>query len=149
MTTGRIAKASITIAAPRHKVWRALVNPLAIKRYMFGTTVRSDFRAGSTISWKGEWEGKSFEERGTILTLHPNETLTYTQMSGRQGLWGKPASVHTVTMTLSPAGNQTHVELTQDNNADDDALAHSEEKWVMMLMGLKRFVESQPDASSY
>jgi hypothetical protein len=113
---------------------------------MFGTTVRSDFREGSTITWKGEWQGKPYEERGSILTLHANETLTSTQMSGRTGLWGKPASVHTVTITLSPAGKQTYVELTQDNNADDEQLAHSEEKWVMMLMGLKRFVESQPES---
>jgi len=32
-----LAKTSLTINAPRIKVWDALVNPEAIKQYMFGT----------------------------------------------------------------------------------------------------------------
>jgi uncharacterized protein YndB with AHSA1/START domain len=50
-----IARASVTISVPSEKVWDALVNPEAIKQYMFGTNVVSDWREGSPISWRGEW----------------------------------------------------------------------------------------------
>jgi hypothetical protein len=33
------------------------------------------------------------------------------------------------------------VSLTQDNNADERALAHSEKNWGAMLEGLKKYVE--------
>jgi uncharacterized protein YndB with AHSA1/START domain len=51
-----IASSSITIDAPVAQVWDALVNPAAIKQYMFGTNVISDWKKGSAIVWKGEWK---------------------------------------------------------------------------------------------
>jgi uncharacterized protein YndB with AHSA1/START domain len=39
MPANLTARASITINAPNAKVWDALVNPAAIKKYMFGTNV--------------------------------------------------------------------------------------------------------------
>lgn len=50
MNNNLIARASITINAPAEKVWSALVNPEAIKQFMFGTNVATDWRAGSTIT---------------------------------------------------------------------------------------------------
>jgi uncharacterized protein YndB with AHSA1/START domain len=42
MEINLIAKASISIDAPRLQVWEALVNPEAIHQYMFGTHVVSE-----------------------------------------------------------------------------------------------------------
>jgi uncharacterized protein YndB with AHSA1/START domain len=39
MNKGFIARASTSIHAPLDKVWKALVDPHAIKQYMFGTNV--------------------------------------------------------------------------------------------------------------
>jgi uncharacterized protein YndB with AHSA1/START domain len=44
-----IAKALVTIDAPLAKVWAALVDPKAIREYMFGTNVVTDWREGSPI----------------------------------------------------------------------------------------------------
>jgi uncharacterized protein YndB with AHSA1/START domain len=145
--TDRIARARITIAAPREKIWRALVNPVSIKRYMFGTTVRSDWREGSAITWSGEWDGRPYEDKGTIVTLHKDKVLAYTHFSGRSGKPDRPENYHTVRITLTTEGDQTEVILSQDNNQDDEERAHSENNWVMMLMALKRFVEVLPEPS--
>jgi activator of Hsp90 ATPase-like protein len=53
----------------------------------------------------------------------------------------KPENHHTVTIELSPEGKQTHVSLTQDNNASEQERAESEKNWEMMLTSLKKFVE--------
>jgi len=61
------AKAKTTIHAPTSKVWDAITKPDLIKQYLFGTDVISDWKVGSPIIYKGEWEGKAFEDKGKIL----------------------------------------------------------------------------------
>jgi uncharacterized protein YndB with AHSA1/START domain len=136
-----IARSSITVAAPPDKVWHALVTPAAIKQYMFGTTVVSDWKEGSPIVWKGEWQGKRYEDKGVIRQLSPGRALQYTHFSPLAGLPDRPENYHTVTIQLSPEGNHTRVSLTQDNNPTEDARSHSEKNWGVMLGGLKKFLE--------
>ncbi len=136
-----LARASININAPCEKVWNALVNPEAIKQYMFGTNVVSDWYEGSPIIWKGEWQGNSYEDKGVILQLKPERTIQYSHFSPLSGLPETPDNYHTVTIELSANGNQTQVLLAQDNNATEEARAHSEKNWGMMLAAMKKFLE--------
>ncbi len=136
-----IAKASTTINAPIAKVWDAFVNPQVIKKYMFGTTVVSDWKEGSPITWKGEWEGKAYEDKGVILKIEPERLLKYSHFSPLSGQPDVPESYHHVTVELSRQGKQTAVSLSQDNNATEEARQHSEKNWKMMLAGLKEQLE--------
>ncbi|HEY9013863.1 MAG TPA: SRPBCC domain-containing protein [Gemmatimonadales bacterium] len=140
-TSNLIARASITVTAPPEQVWSALVTPAAIKQYMFGTTVTSDWKEGGPITWKGEWQGRKYEDKGKILQFKPGRALQYTHFSPLAGLPDRPENYHTVTIQLSPEGSATRVSLTQDNNPTEEARAHSEKNWEMMLQGLKKFVE--------
>ena len=141
MDKNLIARASITINAPSINVWNALVNPKAIKQYMFGTNVVSDWKEGSPIVWKGEWQGKSYEDKGVILQFKPGRTIQYSHFSPLSGLSDKPENYHTVTIELSNEGTQTRVSLSQDNNPTEQAREHSEKNWGMMLTALKKFLE--------
>jgi uncharacterized protein YndB with AHSA1/START domain len=136
-----IARALVTLDAPAAKVWDALVNPDAIKQYMFGTNVTTDWKEGSPITWKGDWQGKSYEDKGVLLKVKPEHTLQYTHFSPLAGLPDKPENYHTVTIELSENGEQTEVSLSQDNNPTEEAREHSEKNWQMMLAGLKKFLE--------
>jgi len=141
MNTNLIARASITINPPNAKVWDALVNPEAIKEYMFGTHAVSDWQEGSPIVWKGEWQGKPYEDKGAILQLKPGRTLQYSHFSPLSGLPDNPDSYHTVTIELSGEGTETHVALAQDKNSTEEEREHSEKNWEMMLTSLKKSVE--------
>jgi len=141
MDKNLIATASISINVPSGKVWTALVTPEAIKQYMFGTNVVSDWREGSTIVWKGEWQGKAYEDKGVILKFKPGQTLQYSHFSPLSGLPDKQENYHAVTIELSTDGNQTLVSLSQENNATEEARARSEKNWAMMLTALKKFLE--------
>jgi uncharacterized protein YndB with AHSA1/START domain len=136
-----IAKAAVNVDAPSATVWDALVNPEAIKQYMFGANVVSDWHEGSSITWKGQWEGKPYEDTGTIRKIKPERLLQYTHFSPLSGLPDRRENHHTVTITLSDQGKRTHISLEQDNNPTEQARAHSEKNWGMMLTGLKQFVE--------
>ncbi len=136
-----IAKASLSIRAPTAKVWDALVNPEMVKQYLFGTNVECDWRAGSPIVWRGEWQGKTYEDRGTILRARPQRLLEYTHFSPLSGLADVPENYHRVTIQLSDEGANTHISLAQDGNRTDEARAHSEKNWNMVLEGLKKLLE--------
>jgi uncharacterized protein YndB with AHSA1/START domain len=143
MAKDLIAKAATTINAPGTRVWDALVDPVAIKQYMFGTNVVSDWRENSPIVWQGEWQGKPYEDKGVILQFKPGQMLQYSHFSPLSGIPDKPENYHTVTVELSADGNQTRVSLAQDHNATEEERAHSEENWGMMLAALKKFVEQE------
>jgi len=136
-----IAKALITINASAEKVWHALTDPGMIKKYMFGTTVISDWKEGSKIIWKGEWEGKSYEDKGKILRFEPKKSLQYSHFSPLSGLHENPENYHIVTIDLEEKDKQTTVTLTQDNNPDEKTKDHSEKNWKMMLASLKKLLE--------
>ena len=137
-----VAKASTTIQAPAAKVWEALITPSIIKKYMFGTTVASDFKKGSPITWKGEWEGKKYEDKGVILDLQPQRKLAYSHYSPLSGQPEKPENFHNVTIELTDKGKQTLVALSQDNNSNEKERDHSQKNWEMMLSSLKKVLES-------
>lgn len=137
-----VAHATTMIAAPAATVWDALTNPATIKQYMFGATVASTWQAGDAITWKGEMKGKPYEDKGRILRSEPNRLLEYTHFSPMSGQPDVPESYHTVTVTLTPVGNETRVDLAQTKNPTDESRKHSEENWNQMLAGLKKVVEA-------
>jgi len=136
-----IAKASTAIKASRQAVWEALTSPEAIKEYMFGARVDTNWLEGDPISWKGQWQGKAYEDKGTILQFKPTQRLQYSHYSPLSGLPDKPEHYHTVTIDLSGNGTETEAMLTQNQNATEAARTHSEKNWNLMLAGLKKFVE--------
>jgi len=137
-----IARAEVRIYATASRVWDALVNPEIIKRYMFDTTTVSDWNEGSSITWKGEWQGKPYEERGVILRLEPKRLIRYSHFSPLSGLPDIPENYHNITIELSGENGHTQVFLSQDNNPTAQARDHSGKNWEMVLAGLKKVVES-------
>jgi len=141
MSNNLTAQAATTIKASSEVVWDALVNPESIKKYMFGTTVTTDWQEGSPIYWKGEWKGKAYEDKGIVLHVQPTKELEYSHYSPLSGQPDEPASYHTVKIELDEEKGRTHVVLTQDNNPTEEARQHSQKNWETMLKGLKMFVE--------
>jgi uncharacterized protein YndB with AHSA1/START domain len=133
-----VAYATVEIEASIEKVWDALVNP---KQFMFGAQVISDWKEGRPIVWKGEWQGKSFEDKGVIVRMEPKRLLQYTHFSPLSGLPDTPDNYHTVTITLSDEPPRTRVSLSQDNNRTEESREHSEKNWRAMLAELKALLE--------
>src|SRR5438105_15752832 len=100
MPKNLVARASVSIGAPAAKVWDALVTPQTIKQYMFGTTVVSDWREGSPITWKGDWKGKPYEDKGRILKIERRALLRYSHHRLLSGLPDTTENQHTITIDL-------------------------------------------------
>lgn len=141
MNNGLVAKTSIVINSPIGKVWEALVNPKMIKQYLFGTNVFSDWKVGSPIIYKGEWQGKHYEDKGKILEFIPEKLFASTYWSSMGGKEDKEENYATVIYHLQKTEGKTKVTLTQDNNATKEDKIHSEENWKIVLNGLKKLLE--------
>jgi len=141
MNNKYMAKATTVIHAPASKVWQALVNPEIIKQYLFNTDVISDWREGSSIIYRGEWEGRPFEDKGKILKIEQEKMLKSTHWSPLSGVPDTPENYHTVTYALSGNGDSTEVTITQDNNASEEEKDHSEKNWRTVLAGMKKLLE--------
>jgi uncharacterized protein YndB with AHSA1/START domain len=142
--TDFIATAEADIAAPAERVWRALTDPAEIREYMFGAEVITDWTVGGRIVWRGEYEGRAYEDKGQVVAYEPPRLLQVTHFSPLTGKPDVPENCHTVTYRLEQSDDRTHVVLTQDHNQSEEAADHSERNWAMVLRGLKEHVEANP-----
>lgn len=133
--------AQVEIDAPPARVWAALTDPDDIEKYMFGSKVETDWTVGSPIVWKGEYEGKRYEDKGEIIEIEPERRLEVTHFSPMSGQEDLPENYHTLTYELEGRGDRTHLSLRQDNNASAEEAARSQGNWEQMLQGLKEVVE--------
>ena len=138
-----VATAEIEISAPPERVWDALTDPELIERYMFGARVETDWQEGSPIVWKGEYDGKAYEDKGEIVEIEPERLLKVTHFSPLSGQEDVPGNYHLVMYELEPHGDATAVSLTQTGNASKKEAEHSSRNWERMLAGLKQVVEQR------
>jgi uncharacterized protein YndB with AHSA1/START domain len=141
MSKTYVAKAAITINAPASKVWDALTKPDLIRQYLFDTEVTTDWQVGSPITYRGTWEGKTYEDKGKILQIEPGKLLVSTYWSSFSGQPDIPDNYSTVCYELSAEGSGTRLTVIQDNNDTQEAAEHSERNWKMVLDGLKKLLE--------
>ena len=142
MARGFEAVSTVTIAAPIGEVWDALTNPEKVKQYMHGTNLSTDWKKGSPIRWRGEWKGKSYEDKGEVLEVKPQRLLRYTHWSPMGGSEDKPENYHTVTCELAGDDGKTTLTLIQDNNpTQEEADKMARDNWGPVLNGLKETAE--------
>lgn len=142
MPKGLIAEAEVTIHARADKVWEALTTPALIKQYLFGTNVESDWEVGSPITYTGEWEGKQYKDKGTIVEFEPEKRFVSTYWSSMSGKPDTEENYSTVIYELTAEDDDaTTLTITQDNNATEESREHSEKNWTSVLKGMKEMLE--------
>jgi len=99
---------------------------------------------GSPLIFRGEWEGKTYEDKGTILEKLSQKLFRYSYWSSMSGKEDKPENYVIVTYELSGNNNQTTLTITQENIPDEKTKKHSEENWNKVLNDLKQLLEKQP-----
>ena len=134
---------SITVNAPAAKVWQALTDAAIVKQYFFGTNVRTDWKKGSPIFWEGEWEGKTYQDKGTIIDVDAGKFVKYSYWSSMSGTEDKPENYANVTYELVEKDGATVLTVTQDNVKNKEAKEHSEQNWQAIFGKMKEMVENK------
>jgi uncharacterized protein YndB with AHSA1/START domain len=150
MSNPLIVKNSITINAPAVKVWDALVNPEQTKEYMFGCETVSDWKPGSELLWRGNYEGQEMVfVKGNIVEIIPGKFLSYTTIDPNSGIADVPENYLTVTYDLKEENNETVLTAAQgDYSTVGDGEKRFRETlagggWQPILDEIKKLVESE------
>lgn len=136
-----IATTSTSIYSSPSSVWKALIDPEIVKQYMYGAEVYSDWQVGSQITYKGVWDGRPYEDKGTILEIIPERVLSYTYWSPLSGTDDFEDNYAHVTYHISEYDDETTLTITQDNLETDEAVVAAEENWMKVVGNIKRILE--------
>jgi uncharacterized protein YndB with AHSA1/START domain len=149
MSAPLIVKNSIAINAPAAKVWDVLVNPQQTKKYMFGCETVSDWKPGSDLLWRGNYEGKDMVfVKGKIVEIIPEKFLSYTTIDPNSGIEDIPENYLTVTYDLKEENGQILLTATQgDYSTVGDGEKRFRETlegggWQPILDEIKKLVEN-------
>lgn len=151
MSKQLFVKNSITINAGVKKVWDSLINPAQTKKYMFGCEAISDWQKGSSLVWRGNYEGKEMIfVKGDIVEITPEKYLAYTTIDPHSSIDDQAENYITVTYTLHEENGQTFFAVTQGNYA---LVAEGERRykeayndgqgWNPILVEIKKLVEGE------
>ena len=135
----------IEIAAPPERVWEALTTPDQISQWFFGVDTESDWKVGSSIVHRGEYQGRPYEDTGEILELDPPKRFVHTHWSPMSGVPDTPENRQRVTWSLEPTQNGTTLTVDEDNLPSDQAKAISDQSWPQVLKNLRAmFQDAEP-----
>ena len=150
MSKQLIVKNSIAIKAPASRVWDALTNPEQTKKYMFGCETVSDWKAGSSLLWKGTFGGvEMVAVKGTIIKIEPQKFLEYTTIDPNSGVPDLPENYLNVTYTLSEENGETNLIIRQGDysKVSDGEKRYNETVqgggWSPILIEIKKIFEGK------
>lgn len=139
---GQLATARTEIHADPQAVWSAMTDPGKVAEWMMGSRVDSDWQVGSPVTWSGEIDGRTYQDKGEVLEADPGKVLEVTHYSPLMGREDRPESYHRVRYELTGSGGTTTVALTQDGCDGEEQARQFSRNWQGMLEGLKRVAES-------
>ena len=127
------------INAPIQKVWDAWTTPEQLKEFFFGTEMDTSFEVGTPIYFRGAWDGKSYEDKGIILSYEPMKELSYSYWSSMSGMPDLPENQMTIVMKFEEVPEGTKLTVEQDAKTQE-AADHSAENWKMVVGQLETFL---------
>lgn len=129
------------INAPLNEVWNALTDKEKVKQYFFGTELDTTWVPGSPIIFKGDWNGKGYEDKGKILEVEERKLIKYSHLSTFSGLPDEPENYSIITYELDENNGKTLLEITQEGYRDKQSCDDSVKGWKFVLDNLKKLIE--------
>ena len=131
----------ILIGASANRVWDAITRPDLVKQWQYGTDLSTDWRKGSSIVFRNEWEGKVFEQKGTILEVEPGCLVKYTLFAPQPGLEDRPENYFVMSYLLEDVDGRTLLTITQEDTRSQSVQEPADEAENAILLALKKLAE--------
>jgi uncharacterized protein YndB with AHSA1/START domain len=141
MTTSQnyVVRKKISLNAQPTAVWQALTDPEKTKKYFFNCGVYSDWKEGSSITFKGRmFLLMKIELKGTIQKIEQSKLLKYILLH-KDG-----SGYSTVTDEITTENGHTVLKITDDvgpGKGAEKRYKRSKKGWDKILRGLKKEVE--------
>ncbi len=132
---------SVKIKASQQKVWETLTRPELVKLWQYGSDVITDWKPGSSIKFKSEWEGKIYEQWGEILEVKPYQLIRYSLFAPRPGIEDKPENYFVMSYILSAEDGETKLDIIQEDNRPNAVQEPPQGEENPVMMALKKIAE--------
>jgi uncharacterized protein YndB with AHSA1/START domain len=136
------SKSTILINATKQKVWDALTKPELVKKWQYGSDVITDWKVGSEIRFRVEWEDKVFEQWGKILEIIPNELIKYSLFFPRPDLEDKEENYFIMSYIISESENKIKLQILKEDNRPRAVKEEESNEENPVLLALKEIIES-------
>jgi uncharacterized protein YndB with AHSA1/START domain len=132
----------ITINATVQKVWDTLTKPEFVRLWQYGSDLQTTWEVSSKIKFVTEWEGKLFEQWGTVLEFTPATKLRYSLFAPRPDLEDKPENYFNMAYSLTAEAGQTKLEIIQEDNRTNAVQEDEQGEENPVLNMLKQVAET-------
>jgi uncharacterized protein YndB with AHSA1/START domain len=105
----------VKILAPASKVWLALTMPDLVKQWQYGSDLMTTWELGTPIIFRNEWNGQTFEQKGTVLEFQPESRLKYSLFFPRPDLDDIPEHCFFMIYELTETAGLTSVLFRQED----------------------------------
>lgn len=105
----------VRILAPASKVWLALTAPDLVKQWQYGADLLTTWEPGTPIIFRNEWNGHTFEQKGTVIEFTPASRLKYSLFAPRHDLQDIPEHSFFMTYELTESGEATSLLIRQED----------------------------------
>ena len=154
MSQSLFVRDDIVIDTPMSIVWDVLVNPEKTRRYMYGCEVVTDWKIGSPVLWKMQYEGQEITPvKGFLIAFDEGKTLEYTVIDPQGKYEDIPENYLHVTYTLSGEEGKTLLTITQGDYATvaDGAKRYADTQdgggWSTILAAIKDVAEETAESN--
>jgi uncharacterized protein YndB with AHSA1/START domain len=135
MVNDVIITRSILLNATPERVWEALTHPGMTKQYFYNCEVVSEWHVGSSMHWKGFYEGKAVEAEGKVLDIIPGKMIKYSGFDRlTEGDISRQGDVH-ITHEIVRQGDKTKLLTTIEHFEGDETRAElAAQQWDFEIM---------------
>jgi hypothetical protein len=92
-----------------------LTDPAYVKHWQYGSDLNTDWSIGFPIRFTSEWEGKTYEQWGTVLAFDAPTELRYSLFAPRPDLEDTSANYFTMSYILETVEGATTLTITKDD----------------------------------
>jgi uncharacterized protein YndB with AHSA1/START domain len=138
----RVSTSSITINAPRESVWTVLTLPAHVRQWQYNSDLTTDWNVGAPIRLSSEWQGRVFEQWGTVLEFDVPARLRYSLFAPRPGLDDVPENYFTMTYDLSEVAGGTKVTFIHEDPRELDLIENNTDEDDPVLTALRDVAEA-------
>lgn len=126
---------NMSLEANAEEIWNVLTNVDTFNNCFENTSIEGgEFKSGDVVKFITDVNGEKVIDEAAIRSCYTNERLSYGYKKQNT------TNEIDVSFTLKPSGNFTYLTIEGRNFTDDYDRSHSENNWINMMQGIKKYI---------
>ena len=123
-------------------MWRVLTLPEHVRQWQYQSDLTTDWVVDAPIRFRAEWQGRVFEQWGTVLEFDPPTRLRYSLFAPRPGLEDRLENYFTMTYELRDVDGGSVVHFIHEDPRELDGIENNTDHDDPILTALRGVAEA-------